>query len=90
MSTKKEIKLTEKQLQIIGGIYAEREALQKEAQKLADAITRRESEFLINLCESNGVEAVQGIEIKDGSVFVPLPDSKPTKSEEIKSKLKKA
>jgi len=88
VSEKHEVKLTEKQLQIISGIYQARENLKAEAQKVADAIAVRESEFIINLCESKGIEAVQGIEFKDGIMYVPK--QVPTYTEETKKKLKKA
>lgn len=83
-----EIKLTEKQLQIIQGIFQARERLKAEAQKVADDIAVRESEFIVNLCESKGIEAVQGIEFKDGCMYVPK--IAPTYTEETKKKLKKA
>ena len=36
-------------------------------------IIERETEFIVNLCEAKEVEAVPGIEFKDGLMIVPEP-----------------
>lgn len=80
---KHEVKLTEKQLQIIQGIFQAKQVLEQEFNK----VVQRESEFIVNLCEAKGIEAVQGIEFKDGSMLVPKVQ--PTYTEATKKKLKK-
>lgn len=65
---KQEIKLTEKQLQIFSKIMSTKGLLENEVKRNQEA----ESDFLVNLCESKGVSVVQGIEYKDGSIFVPV------------------
>jgi hypothetical protein len=80
---KHEVKLTEKQLQIIQGIFQAKQMLEQEFNK----VVQRESEFIVNLCEAKGIEAVQGIEFKDGAMLVPK--TQPTYTEATKKKLKK-
>lgn len=82
-SEKHEVKLTEKQVQIIQGIFQAKQALEQEFAK----VVQRESEFIVNLCEAKGIEAVQGIEFKDGVMYVPKAE--PTYTETTKKKLKK-
>lgn len=68
----KEIKLTEKQLQIIAGIFSLKSQLENEHKRA----TERESEFVITVCESAGVEAVQGVKFENGSLLVPIESGK--------------
>ena len=74
-----EIKLSEKQLQIIGNILTLKQNIQNEYAKVAE----RESEFVINLCEAKGVDVLPDakIEIKEGVLIVPVaePQLKKTK-----------
>ena len=64
---KQEIKLTEKQISIIQNIFNIKGTLEAEYKKILE----RESEFIINLCEAKDIVATQGIEFKDGVMYVP-------------------
>lgn len=82
---KHEIKLTEKQSQIINNIFSIKQALEAEYKRA----TERESEFIVNLCEAKEIEAVHGIEIKDGIMYVPVEEPvKAPKAKEVKLKQK--
>lgn len=76
---KTEIKLTEKQLAIFNSIQANKQLVQNEAKRVQD----REVEFLVTLCDAHGVEAVEGIEFKDGSLFIPKK-TEPVKVKKLK------
>jgi len=80
---KHEVKLTEKQVQIITNIFAIKQSLENEFKRAVE----RESEFIINLCEAKEIQAVEGIEIKDGVMYVPKSEAK---AEKPAVKLKKA
>lgn len=74
-----EIKLTERQFEIVKDIFAVKAKIQQEI----NLLSQRESEFIINLCEARGIEAVQGIKFEGQSMFVP---SKEEKQESKKAK----
>lgn len=86
-SPKHQITLTEKQRQIISGIFQAKQGLEQEFRKVLE----RESEFIINLCEAKGIEAVQGIEFKEveGALIMSVPAKEETYTEKTKKKLKK-
>lgn len=75
-----EIKLNEKQLQVLGGIQAEKQQLQAEFAK----VTKRETEALILICDAVGADVAPGsqLEIKEGGILV-VPD-KPAKDGKVK------
>lgn len=62
-----EIKLTPKQVEIVHGILTTKAQIEQEYKR----ILQRETEFIVNLCEAKGVEAVNGIKFEGSSMFVP-------------------
>ena len=62
-----EIKLTQKQIDIVNGILTTKAQIENEYKR----ILQRETEFIVTLCEAKGVEAVAGIRFEKGSMFVP-------------------
>lgn len=73
---KTEIKLTDKQFELLNSIQEDRKKLQEQAQVIFKELSKKESDLLIMLCESAGVEAVQGMELKEKSLFVPKQEVK--------------
>jgi len=71
-----EIKLTDKQFELLNSIQEDRKKLQEQAQAIFNELAKKESDLLVMLCESAGVEAVQGMELKEKSLFVPKKESK--------------
>ena len=63
------IKLTEKQLQIIQGILTAKNTIVEEYNR----IVTRETDFIVTVCESHNVTAVTGINL-DGDTLV-IPDT---------------
>jgi len=84
MSTEKqkeiEIKLTDKQVEIINGILVSKAQLEQEYKKTV----QRESEFIVTLCEAKEVEAVQGIRFEGRSMFVPEKQEEPKQDKKLK------
>jgi hypothetical protein len=62
-----EIKLTERQLQLLQSLTDSKKTIQLEFQR----VVQREAEILLTICESNGVELVEGVSVKDGKLLVP-------------------
>lgn len=78
-----EIKLNEKQFQILGKIQAEKQALQSEFAK----VTQRETEVLVLICDAAGANLVEGtqLEVKEGGVLV-IPEVKIPDLKKVKNK----
>ena len=71
---KKEIKFTEGQKSVIAQLQAQKKELQERANKELAAILEKENISLIFICESNGVKPVQGIELKEDGILVPVEE----------------
>ncbi len=71
---KKEIKFTEGQKSVIAQLQAQKKELQERANKELAAILEKENIALIFICESNGVKPVQGIELKEDGILVPVEE----------------
>lgn len=76
------VKLKQEQIQIISGIFAEKQALEQAYQKLI----QRENEFIVNLCSAKDIKPEQGIKFEKDEMIVPVVE---TKTEEVKRRLKK-
>lgn len=74
----KKITFTEKQKEIIKSIVDEKKKLQEEFSSRLNPILQKENAVLILICESHKVEPVQGIELKEDHMLVPVeePDKK--------------
>lgn len=79
MSKEIELKLTDKQVEIVNGILLTKAQLEQEYKR----IIQRESEFIVNLCEAKEIEATQGIRFEGKSMFVPVVEK------EVEKPLKK-
>ena len=86
---KKEIKFTETQKTIISQIQDEKKALQSEMQGKLTKILDRENMAIILICDMAGVKPVQGIELKEDSMLVPVEDVGEQDKKETKKPNKK-
>jgi len=67
-----EIKLTEKQVQIISSILQEKAFIEESYKR----ISQRESEILITILESHGIDNAPGIKFDKQSLLIPVIDKK--------------
>lgn len=73
-----ELKLTEKQVQIVSNILQEKAFIEESYKR----VSQREAEVLVSILESHGIENVQGIKFDKQSLLIPVIE----KVEEVTNK----
>ena len=79
-----EIKLTDRQFEIVKSIFATKARIQDEI----NLVSQRETEFIVNLCEAVGVPIAAGIQFEGQSMFVPTSIDTKEQEKPKKSKVK--
>lgn len=76
----KEITFSNDQKQIIKKLQDQKKALQTEMNTRLNQILERENDVLILICDAAGVKPVNGIELKEDSMVVPVEEDKVKKT----------